>query len=79
MISDFVGNILPRNTIAITAYESLATLRRDIEMNIAKNKVLDARTKFTIQEVANAVESAFADRAILLDESMLLFERESKQ
>jgi hypothetical protein len=60
-------------------YESLASLRRDIEMNIAESKVLDARTKLSIQKVANAAENAFADRAILLDENMLLFEQNNEK
>jgi hypothetical protein len=57
----------------------LASLRRDIETNIAGHKALDARTKLIIQKVANAAENAFADRAILLDENMLLFEQNNEK
>lgn len=41
--------------------ESLASLRIDIETNIAKHKALDACTKLSFQKVANAAENAFAN------------------
>ena len=55
--------------------ESLASLRREIKLNIARQEGLDAYTKLSIQKVVNAAENAFADRAILLNENMLLFEQ----
>jgi hypothetical protein len=58
---------------------SLASLRKDIEMSIAQGEALDAHTKLSVQKVANAAENAFADRAILLDESLLLFEQNKEK
>jgi hypothetical protein len=40
--------------------ESLASLRKSIDMNIAQHEALDARTKLSIQEIVNAAENAFA-------------------
>jgi hypothetical protein len=39
--------------------ESLTSLRKSIEMNIAQQEALDAHTKLCIQKVANAAENAF--------------------
>jgi hypothetical protein len=50
-------------------FESFASLRRDIEMNIAGYKALDAHTKLSIQKVVNAGANVFADRAIFLNET----------
>jgi hypothetical protein len=41
------------------ASESLASLRKSIEMNIAQQEVLDAHMKVRIRKVANAAENAF--------------------
>lgn len=41
--------------------------------------VLDARTKLSIQKVANAIENAFAGWAILVDENLLLFEQKNEK
>jgi hypothetical protein len=60
-------------------FESLTSLRKNIEMNIAQHEALDARTKLSIQKVVNAAENAFADRAILLDENLLLFEQNNEK
>jgi hypothetical protein len=59
--------------------ESLASLRKSIETNIAQHEALDARTKLSIQKVVNAAENAFADRAILLGENLLLFEQNNEK
>jgi hypothetical protein len=48
-------------------------------MNIARQEPLDAHTKLSIQKVVNAAENAFADRAILLDENLLLFEQNNEK
>jgi hypothetical protein len=53
-------------------FENLASLRKSIVMNIAQHEAIDARTKFSIQKALNAAENVFADRAILLDENLLL-------
>jgi len=60
-------------------FESLTSLRRSIEMNIAQHEALDARTKLRIRKVVNAAENAFADRAILMDENLLLFEQNNEK
>ena len=60
-------------------FESLASLRKSIEINITQHKELDARTKLSIQKVVNTAKNAFADRAILLDENLLLFEQNNKK
>ena len=46
-----------------------SVFRRDTKTNIVLHKALDA----------NAAENAFADRAILLDENLLLFEQSNKR
>jgi len=48
-------------------------------MNIVQHGALDARTKLSIQKVVNAAKNAFADRAILLDENLLLFEQNNEK
>jgi hypothetical protein len=60
-------------------FESLASLRKSIEINITQHEALDARTKLSIQKVVNAAENAFAERAILLDENLLLFEQNNEK
>jgi len=55
-------------------FESLASLRKNIETNITRHEILDDHTKLSIQKVANAAENAFTGRVILLDENLLLFE-----
>jgi len=48
-------------------------------MNIAQHEALDARTKLRIRKVVNAAGNAFADRAILLDKNLLLFEQNNEK
>jgi hypothetical protein len=55
------------------------SLRKRIEESIAQGGEIDAFCKSYIQKLANAVENAFADRAILLDENMLLFEQNNEK
>lgn len=45
--------------------ESLASLRKSIEMNIAQQEALDAHTKLCIQKVATAAENAFTSLRLL--------------
>lgn len=59
--------------------ESLGSLCKEIKMNIARQEPLDGYTKLSIQKVVNAAENAFADRAILLDENLLLFEQNNEK
>jgi DDE superfamily endonuclease len=63
----------------LNIFDSLASLRKSIEMNITQHEALNARTKLSIQKVVNAAENAFADRAILLDENLLLFEQNNEK
>ena len=62
-----------------TTSESLMSLRRQIDESIAQGRELDGSCKFHIQKLANAAENAFADRAILLDENLLLFEQNNEK
>jgi hypothetical protein len=59
--------------------DKLAAIRRHIEISLAGQKTLDAHTKLSIEKVVNAAENAFADRAILLDENLLLFEQNNEK
>lgn len=59
--------------------EGLMSLRRQIDQSIARGKELDGSCKLHIQKLANAAENAFADRAILLDENLLLFEQNNEK
>lgn len=61
-----------------TTSESLMSFRREIEDSITRG-VVDDPCKLRIQKVANAAENAFADRAILLDENLLLFEQNNER
>lgn len=55
------------------------SLRKRIEKSIAQDGEIDAPCKRYIQKLANAVENAFAYRAILLDENSLLFEQNNEK
>ncbi|KAN0101934.1 hypothetical protein V8E51_012444, partial [Hyaloscypha variabilis] len=71
------NNILqPQQLETPTTSESLMSLRRQIDESIAQGRALDSSCKLHIQKLANAAENAFADRAILLDENLLLFDYE---
>jgi hypothetical protein len=59
--------------------EKLMSLRMRIEKSIAQSGEIDAPCKSYIQKLANAAENAFADRAILLDENLLLFEQNNEK
>ena len=55
--------------------ESLMSLRRQTDESITQGGELDGPCKLRIQKLANAVENAFAERAILLDENLLLLSK----
>jgi hypothetical protein len=48
------------------------SLCRQIDENISQGGEVDSSCKLHIQKLANAAENAFAKRAILLDENLLL-------
>jgi len=48
-------------------------------MSLRRQEVLDTHTKLSIQKIADAAENAFAERAILLDENLLLFEQNNEK
>lgn len=62
-----------------TTSEGLMSLRRQIDDSIAQCGELDDPCKIYVQKLANAAENAFADRAILLDENLLLFEQNNEK
>ena len=60
-------------------FENLASLRKTVEMSLRRQEVLDTHTKLSIQKIADAAENAFAERAILLDENLLLFQQNNEK
>jgi hypothetical protein len=65
--------------VTATTSESLISLRKKIDENLAGDEELDCSCKTQIHKLANAAEKAFADRAILLDENLLLFEQNNER
>jgi hypothetical protein len=63
----------------LKTFENLASLRKTVEMSLRSQEVLDTYTKPSIQKIADAAENAFAERAILLDENLLLFEQNNEK
>jgi hypothetical protein len=59
--------------------ESLASLRKNIEKNIARQEALDAHTKLSIQKVANAAKNAFANQRFSWMKTLLLFEQNNEK
>jgi hypothetical protein len=59
-------------------FENLASLRKNVEMSLRSQEV-DTYTKLSIQKIADAAENAFTERAILLDENLLLFEQNNEK
>jgi hypothetical protein len=55
------------------------SLRKKIDERLMGDRELDHTYKTQIQKLANAAEKAFADRAILLDENLLLFEQNNER
>jgi hypothetical protein len=62
-----------------TTSNGLMPLRRQVDNSIAQCGELDNPCKLSVQKLANAAENAFADRAILLDENLLLFEQNNEK
>jgi hypothetical protein len=62
-----------------TTSEGLLALRKKINGTLARGGELDRSSILQIQRLANAAENAFADRAILLDENLLLFEQNNER
>jgi hypothetical protein len=62
-----------------TTSEGLAALRKKIDRILARGGKLDRSSILQIQSLGNAAENVFADRAILLDENLLLFEQNNKR
>jgi hypothetical protein len=60
-------------------FENLVLLRNNVEKSLARQEGVDTCTKLSIQKIADAAENAFAERAILLDENMLLFEQNNEK
>ena len=54
------------------------SLRKKINEHLAGDGGLDRSCKTQIYKLANSTEKAFADRAILLDENLLLFEQNNE-
>lgn len=54
-------------------------MRKRIEESIAYSREIDSPYKRDIQKLANIAENAFTDRAILLDENLLLFEQNNEK
>ena len=63
----------------LKTFENLVLLRKNVEMSLTRQEVVDPYTKLSIQKIADAAENAFAERAILLDENMLLFEQNNEK
>jgi hypothetical protein len=60
-------------------FENLVSLRKNVEISLTRQDVVDTHTKLSIQKIADAAENAFAERAILLDENLLLFEQNNEK
>ena len=60
-------------------FENLASLCKNVKMSLRCQEVLDTHTKLSIQKIADAAENAFAERAILLNENLLLFEQNNEK
>jgi len=63
----------------LKTFENLTSLRKNVELSLRRQEVLDTHTKLSIQKIADAAENAFAERAILLDENLLLFEQNNEK
>jgi hypothetical protein len=60
-------------------FENLVLLRKNVEMSLIRQEVVDPYIKLSIQKIVDAAENAFTERAILLDENMLLFEQNNEK
>ena len=62
-----------------TTSEDLVALCKKIDGILARGGELDRSSILQIQKLGNAAENVFADRAILLDENLLLFEQNNER
>jgi hypothetical protein len=62
-----------------TTSEGLVALRKKVDGILARGGELDRSSILQIQRLGNAAENVFADRAILLDENLLLFEQNNER
>ena len=72
-------NFLQPQLETLKTVESLMSLYRRIEEGIIQGRELNSPCKIYVQKLANVVENAFADRAILLDENLPLFEQNNEK
>ena len=63
----------------LKTFENLVLLRKNVEMSLIRQEVVDPYIKLSIQKIVDAAENAFTERAILLDENMLLFEQNNEK
>jgi hypothetical protein len=63
----------------ITFVSRSVTSSKKIDERLVGDGELDRTCKTQIQKLDNAAEKAFADRAILLDENLLLFEQNNER
>jgi hypothetical protein len=59
--------------------DALSMLRRRIENTVAKAESLNPAEKLCIDKLMNVAENAFAERSILLDENLLLFQQNNER
>jgi hypothetical protein len=59
--------------------DALSTLRKTIDNTVSNIDALDLAAKSCIRKLANAAENAFAERSILLDENLLLFQQNNER
>jgi hypothetical protein len=59
--------------------DALSALRRRIENTVAKTESMKPDEKLCIDKLMNAAENAFAERSILLDENLLLFQQNNER
>jgi hypothetical protein len=59
--------------------DALSALRRRIENTVAKAESINPEDKLWIDKLMNAAENAFAERSILLDENLLLFQQNNER
>jgi hypothetical protein len=59
--------------------DALSALRQSINVVLEKAQSLEPVAKLCIRKLANAAENAFAERSILLDENLLLFQQNNEK
>jgi hypothetical protein len=69
----------PETPKTLKTFENLVLLRKNVEMSLTRQEVVDPYIKLSIQKIVDAVENTFAERAILLNENILLFEQNNEK